>query len=161
MRDRLQRSAWSAAAAAALGGVTSVTALASLDPSDTGCTPQVPVLASLGIHLDFVAGPTLCSEHGYLLGTTYAAGTQLWLLFSTVTWLAGTLGVLAALAAGLSAIRALRSARGWLQGRLMFGRLRTPAPLTDSVGVAGPEPVYARARYYLPLQRRGPPVCFC
>ena len=88
MRTRRHRSAWSAVVLAAVGGANLVAAIASRGVSDSTCSPQVPLLASLGVHLDVLAESRLCPEHSYLPGSNYGVAVQLWVLVSTSTLLA-------------------------------------------------------------------------
>ena len=161
MRTRRHRSAWSAVVLAAVGGANLVAAIASRGVSDTTCSPQVPLLASLGVHLDVLAESRLCPEHSYLPGSNYGVAVQLWVLVSTSTLLAGAVGVLMALGAGLWVRRALRKARDWLRRRLPVRGFRAPVVAVATVAAPAPQRMGVRFGLYRPLQRRGPPVSFC
>lgn len=117
MRNR-HHSLWSAALMTVLGGIGLASAAGSLDVSDKTCSPpQLPLLASVGVHLDLFAQARSCPEHSYLPGSNFDTTVRLWVLVSTSTLAAGIVGVLLALGAGLWVRRTLRSARDWLHRR--------------------------------------------
>ena len=116
MRNR-RHSLWSAALVTVLGGIGLASAAGSLDVSDKTCSPQLPLLASVGVHLDLFAQARSCPEHSYLPGSNFDTTVRLWVLVSTSTLAAGIVGVLLALGAGLWVRRTLRSARDWLHRR--------------------------------------------
>lgn len=161
MRTRRHRSAWSAVVLAAVGGANLVAAIASRGVSDSTCSPQVPLLASLGVHLDVLAESRLCPEHSYLPGSNYGVAVQLWVLVSTSTLVAGAVGVLMALGAGLWARRAFRKVRDWLRQRLPARGFHAPVVAIATVAAPAPQCMDVRFGLYRPLQRRGPPVSFC
>ena len=161
MRTRRHPSAWSAAVLPAVAGANLLASTASRGVSDTTCSPQLPLLASLGVHLDVLAESRLCPEHSYLPGSNYGVAVQLWVLVSTSTLVAGAVGVLMALGAGLWTRRAPRKARDWLRRRLPVRGFHAPVVAVATVAAPAPQRMDVRSGLYRPLQRRGPPSSFC
>ena len=159
MRNR-RHSLWSAALVTVLGGIGLASAAGSLDVSDKTCSPQLPLLASVGVHLDLFAQARSCPEHSYLPGSNFDTTVRLWVLVSTSTLAAGIVGVLLALGAGLWVRRTLRSARDWLHRRFPTPSFTRPVVAKPVLAAATPRPFHS-FDHYQPSQRRGPPVSFC